>query len=155
MRHPDVLARVVRTIDPVADIGRGGERLKTVQESRGNVEMSKVVVVEQKRLMLTESWGFPANIDEHIVNRTVGATHQLCLAATGAPVHAANATLRRTRLRVLDERRGCAGHADVVVEDLSIERSGEQPTIVTERLRHKNNDTFEPGLFDSHGAMLP
>ena len=54
VRDAQVLGGVVRTIDPIAHVGGGGQRLEAVQEARRNVEMSKVVVVEQKRLLFAE-----------------------------------------------------------------------------------------------------
>ena len=45
---------IVRAIDPIADIGGRGQRLKPVQEPRRHVQMPKVVVVEKKCLLLAE-----------------------------------------------------------------------------------------------------
>ena len=46
----EVLARGVRTVDAVADVGDLGERLEPVQETRGHVEVPEVLVVEPERL---------------------------------------------------------------------------------------------------------
>ena len=66
----------MRAIDPVADIRRRGDRLKAVQKTRRYVEMTKVGVVEQKRLLLAERWGVPTDIDQDIVNGAVGASDE-------------------------------------------------------------------------------
>src|ERR1700754_3989219 len=76
----DILRGVVRTIDPVAHVGRRGDSLKPVQETRRHVEMTKVLVVEQECLLMPEGRRAPSNVDEHIVYRTVGAPNQLRLA---------------------------------------------------------------------------
>ena len=42
----------MRAIDPVAHVGSRSQRLEAMQEARWHVQMPKVVVVEQKSLLL-------------------------------------------------------------------------------------------------------
>lgn len=151
----EVLSGIVWTVDPVAHIGGSGQRLEPVQKAGRYVKVPEVVVIQQKRLLFTESWRIFANVHKHIVHSTVGAADQLGLAAPGASVHATNDAGGRTRLRVLDERRRCSRFAQVVVENLGVERPGEEAAIVAERLRDEDENTGQAGLFDTHGTMLP
>ena len=149
-----VIGGIMRTIDPITNIGSCGQRLEAMQETRRNVEVTKVVVVEQKRLLPTEGWRVPSNVDQYVVHGTVGAADQLRLPAPRAPVHAADYALGRTGLGVLDERSGGARCAEVVVENVRVEGSGEQSAVVVERLRGENENVRKVGRFDTHTAML-
>ena len=117
--------------------------------------MPKVVVVEQKCLLLAEGRRVPSNVDQHVVHGTVGAADQLRLAAPRASVHAADDSLRRTGLGVLHERSGDARRAEVVVENVRVEGPGEQSAVVAERLRDEDENVRKVGRFDAHTAMLP
>lgn len=141
-------------VDPVAHIGDGRQSLKTMKKTGGYVQMSKIVVVKQECLSVAEGGGVRADVDQDVVHGAVGATYQLCLAPSGTAVHAADDTLRRTGLGVLDERRRNPGSADVVVEDVGIERPGEQSAFVAERLRDENQHVGEVSSFDTHVEML-
>ena len=44
--------------------------------------------------------------------------------------------------------------AEVVVEDVRVERPGEQSAVVVERLRDEDENVREVGLFDTHMEML-
>ena len=145
----------MRAIDPIAHIGSRGQRLEAVQEARRHVQMPKVVVVEQKCLLLAEGRRVPSNVDQHIVHGAVGAAHQLRLAPPRASVHAADDSLRRTGLGVLHERCGVPGLAEIVVENLRVEGPGEQAAVVAERLRDEDENVCEVGSFDAHMVMLP
>ena len=102
--------------------------------------MPKVVVVEQKCLLLSERRRLSPNIDEHVVDGAVGAAHQFRLTAPGAGVHAADHSLGRTRLRILHEGSRHSRHAEVIVEDIGVESPGEQPALVAERLRDQDEN---------------
>ena len=66
-----VLGSIMRTIYPITNIGSCGQCLEAMQEARRNVEMPKVVVVEQKCLQLTKRRRLPSNVDQHVVNGAV------------------------------------------------------------------------------------
>ena len=151
----EVFGRVMRAVDPIAHVRRRGQCLEAVQETRRHIQMSKLVIVEQKCLLLTECRRSRPNIDQHVVDGAVGAAHQLRLAAPAAAVHAADHTLGRTRLGVLDERSGQPRHAEVIVEDICIERAGEQAAVIAEWLRYQDENISQIGLFDAHMDMLP
>ena len=57
------------TIDPIAHVGGRGQRLEAVQEARRNVQVPKVVVVEQKCLLLAEGRRVPSNVDQNVAAR--------------------------------------------------------------------------------------
>ena len=149
-----VLGRIVRTIDPITHIGSRGQRLEAMQEPGRHVQMPKVVVVEKKCSLLAECRRIPSNVDEHVVNGTVGAADQLRLSAPRAPVHAADYAPDRTGLGVLDERSRDARCAEVVVEKVRVEGPGEQATVIAERLRDQDENVRKVGRFDTHMAML-
>ena len=150
-----VLGGIMRTIDPIANIGSRGQRLEAMQEARRNIEMPKGVVVEQKCLQLTKRRRIPPNVDHHVVNGAVGAADQLRLAAPRAPVHSADSSLHRARLGVLNERRRGSRPAEVVVENVDVEGPGEQSAVVVERLRNEDENVRKIRFLDAHRAMLP
>lgn len=154
VRDGEVLGGIMRTIDPIAHIGGRRQCLEAVQEAGWHVQMTKVVVVEQERLLPTECWRVAANVDKHVVHGTVGTPDQLRLATTRTAVHAANDSFGRTGLGVLDERRGEPGRAEVAVEDVRIERSGEQTAVVAERLWNQDENVRQVCPFYAHLKML-
>lgn len=141
-------------VDPVADVGGGSQRLKTMKEPGGHEQMPKFLVVEQEYLLAAEGGGARADVDQDVVHGTVGATHQLGFASSGSTVHAPDDALRRTRLGVLDEGRRNPGFPEKLVEDLGVECPGEQSTLVTERLRDEDQHVGEICSFDTHMEML-
>ena len=153
--HTDIFARIVRTVDSVADIRNRGERLEAVQKAPWDIKMSKVVIVKQECLLLAESGRIPADVYKDVVHGPVGAADELRLAAARPAVHAPHDTHYRTRLRVLYERGGRARRADPTIEDRRVERSGEQSPVIAERLRYQKYDAGKVGLLDVHRAMLP
>ena len=150
-----VLGRIVRTVDPVAHVGSRSERLEAVQEARWDVQVPKIVVVEQESLLFAESWRTSSNVDQHVMYCTVGTADQFGLAAPRASMHAADNATRRAGLRVLHE--GCGGSrpAEVVVEDVRVEGTREQAPFVAEGLWNEDKDVHEVRLFDPHRVMLP
>ena len=82
----------------------------------------------------------------------VGATNQLCLASSRAAMHAADDSSRRTGLGVLDERRRRARAVEEVVEDVCVKRTGEQPAVVTDRLRNQHENVRQFSPFYAHSA---
>jgi hypothetical protein len=144
----------MRTIDPVADIGGRRQRLEPMQETGWHVQMTKVVVVEQKRFLLAECWRVPSNVDQHVMHGTVGAADQLRLARARTAVHAANDSLGRTGLGVLDERRRETRRAEVIVKDVRVEGPGEQAAVVPERLRDQDENVREACPFNAPLEML-
>src|SRR5689334_8626535 len=101
----------MRTIDPVADVGRLSERLEPVQKTRRYVKMPKSVVVEEKCLLSPERRRVLPDVNQHIVHRAVRTAHQLGLATPGSSVQAPDHALPRARLRILHEARGGPGRA--------------------------------------------
>ena len=150
-----VLGGIMRTIDPITNIGDRGQRLEAMQEARRNVQMPKVVVVEQKCLLLAEGRRILPDVDQHIVHGTVGTADQLGLAAPGTSVHAADHPFRRTGLGILHERGGDTRRAKIVVENVRVEGPREQAAVVAKRLRNEDKNVREGGLFDVHREMLP
>ena len=69
-------------------------------------------------------------------------------------MHAADHSLRRTRLRILHEGSGDSRHAEVVVEDIGVESPGEQSALVAERLRDEDENVRKVCRFDAHKEML-
>ena len=155
VRDAQVLGGIVRTIDPIAHVGGHGQRLEAVQEAGRHVQVPKVVVVEQECLLLAEGRRIPADIDQDVAHGAVGTADQLRLATPRASVHAADNSLGRTGLGVLHERRGDSLLADVVVENVRVEGSGEQSAVVAERLRDEDENVCEVRFFDAHRIMLP
>lgn len=152
MDHADVLARIVRPVDPVADVRGRRQSLKAMQKPGRYVQLAKVDVIEQKRLLPTESRRIPADVDQHVVHGPVSAAHQLGFASTRPRMHAAHHALRRAGLRVLGER---DRPAEVFVEHRGVEGSGEQPALVAEGLRHQHRHVGQVALLDTHTCMLP
>ena len=150
-----VLGGIMRTIDPIANIGSRGQRLEAMQEARRNIEMPKGVVVEQKCLQLAEGRRILSDVDQHVVHGAVGAADQLRLPAPRAPVHAADSSLHRARLGVLNERRRGPWPAEVVVENVRVEGPSEQSAVVVERLRGEDENVRKVRFLDAHRVMLP
>lgn len=153
--HTDIFARIVRTVDSVADVRNRGKRLEPVQEAWRDIKMSKVVIVKQKCLLFAEGGGIPADVYKDVVHGPMGAADELRLAAARPPVHTPHDTHHRTRLRVLYERGGRARCARIAIENRRVECSGEQSPVIARRLRCKNHNVGEVSLLDSHGIMLP
>ena len=155
VRDTQVLDGIMWAIDPIAHVGGRGQRLEAVQEAGRHVQVPKVVVVEQECLLLAEGRRIPADIDQDVAHGAVGTADQLRLATPRASVHAADDSLRRTGLGVLNERCRDSWRDEVVVENVCIEGAGEQAAVVAERLRDKDENVCEVSFFDAHGAMLP
>lgn len=150
-----ILGRIMSPIDSVADIGGFGEGLKAMQEAGRNVQVPEGIVIEQESLLPAERRGISPNVNQHIVDRAMRTAHQLGLAAARASVHTTDHSFGGARLRILHERGGQPRRAHVVVEDVRVERSGEQSSIVGERLWDENENVCKLGLFDTHQDMLP
>lgn len=150
VRHTDVLARIVGAVDPVADVSGGSKRLEAVQETRGNVEVPKRLVVEHERLAGAESWRIPADVDDDVVDGAMRTADELRLAETRSPVHAPDDADAGSGLRILNED----GGADAGLEDVDVERSSEESTVVAKRLRYQHQQAIEIGVFDAHQAMF-
>lgn len=154
IRHTEIFGWVVRAVDPITHVGHIGQCLKPMQEPRGYVEVTKIVVVKQECLLPPEGRRVPANIDEHVVHGAVCATDQLRLAASGSSVHSPDHAFPGSRLRVLDKRCGASRRAQIVVEDHGVERPCEQPPVIAEGLRSEDQDVRQRYGFDLHWAML-
>lgn len=144
----------MRAVDPIAHVRSRRQRLEAVQKAGRNVQMAKVVVVEQEWLLHAEGRRGFSDVDQHIVHGTVGTPNQLRLAAPGASVHAANDSLQRTGLGVLNERRGSSRLADVEVENVRVKGPREQAAVVAERLRDQDENVREVCPFNAHLVML-
>ncbi len=145
----------MRAIDPVADIRRSGDRLKAVQKTRRYVEMTKVGVVEQKRLLPAERGGVPTDIDQDIVNGAVRASDEFGLPEPGAPVHPADDALDRSRLGILNEPRRQSRRFQKGVEDVGVERAGEQTAVVAMGRGRQDENVGKIGVFNAHEGMVP
>jgi hypothetical protein len=133
----EVLCGIVLPVHSVADVGVVRNGLKSVQKARGNKEGAQLDIVESERLKLAERRRTPPDIDQDIVYRTTGASHQLGFTSIGAAVHAPNDTTSGTRLRVLDEVSGRAVDPDGRVKGLRVEGAGEETAPVVKRLRNE------------------
>lgn len=153
--HGDVRAGLMRTVDPVANVGSGSQGLESMQKSGRNVKMAKLFVIEQESPVLAEGRRGPADINDDVVNGTVRTPDQFGLTQARTAMQAADHTLRRTGLRILDECGRCACLADEFVEQCNVKGSGEQTAGVMNRIRHENGDTSEVGLLNSHGLIMP
>lgn len=151
----EVFARVVRAVDPVADVGGRRQGLEAVQEAARHVQMAKIPVVEPNRHLIAEGRRVGPNVDHDVMHGAVGAPNQLGFTMSRAAVHAANGSLHRARLGILDERRAESGRTMVVVEHLRVERAGEEAAVVEERRRDEYQEAGDAGLPDLHEAMLP
>ena len=154
VRHGQVLGRVMRSIDPVAHIGNRAERLKAMQEPGRDVQVPKLAVVEEKGLLPAEGRRVPTDVDQDIMDSAVGAAHQLGFATPSTAVHAADDSHLGTGLGVLDERSGATRRANVVIEDIRVERPREQSTFVAEWLGDEGENISEGSLFNTHMEML-
>ncbi len=155
MGHSKIFGRIVWPIDPVTHVRRGGQGLKSVQKSGRDEQMVKGFVVEQEGLLAAESRRLAPDVDEHVVDGAVGAPDEFGFARTRTAVHPADHTAGRAGLRILHERRGRAGDAEMGVEDIGIESPREQAATVARRLRHQNENICQIGRFDSHKEMVP
>ena len=151
----EVFARVVRAVDPVADVGGRRQGLEAVQEATRHVQVAKVFVVEPNRYLVAEGRRVGPNVDDDVMHGAVGAPNQLGFTMSRAAVHAADGSLHRARLGILDERRAESGRTMVVVEHRRVERAGEEATVVEERRRDEHQEAGDTGLPDLHEAMLP
>lgn len=154
VRNGEVLGGIVGAIDSIADVGRSSQRLEAMKKPGGYVEVSEISVIKPKCLLMAESGRILADIDQDVMHGTVCAAHQLGLPASGASVHAANDPLHRAGLGVLDERSRESRPPEMVVENLGIERPGEQSTLVVERFRGEDQHVHEACTFDAHMEML-
>lgn len=125
-----------------------------MKKTGGHIQMSKILVIKQECLLAAKGGGVRADVHQDVVHGAVGAAHELGFASSRTAVHAPDDSLRRTGLGVLNERRRNPGSTEVVVEDVGVERSGEQSTLVAERLRDEDQHTGEVCSFDTHMEML-
>ena len=149
----EVLGGIMRAVDAVTHVG-GVQRLESVQESRWDVEVGELLVVETEGLVMTERGGVRSDVDHHVVDGSVSAADQFGLTAAGTPVHAADHSNLRPRLRVLYESRCSAGSAEVLVEDLGVEGAGEQPAVVSVWFGCQDEYVGQFGGVDSHEVIV-
>lgn len=150
-----VLGGVVRTVDAVADVCGCREGLKAVQKSRWYIKVLKGIVVEQKYLFGTERRRPGPDVDQHVVDCTVGASHQLRFSPARSAVHSAYHTTGRAGLGVLHEGGRNTWPAEGSIEQFRVEGASEQAPVIPERLRGEDEDIRELGCFDAHRVMLP
>ena len=110
--------------------------------------MCSVLVVEPERRHLTERRRARAGVDHDVVDRAVGAAHQLGLSAAAAPVHPAHDPARAARLRVLHERVGIQPHGPRVG---GVEGAGEEAALVPERGGDEQQHAVEARRLHLHG----
>lgn len=151
----EVFSGVVRPVDPVADVGGQRDGLEAVQKAGRHVQMSEVVVIEEKGLLSSKRRRPGSNVDQHVVHGAVGASHQLRLAPPRSTVHSAHHSTHRPGLGVLHKGSGTACPAEGLVEQFGIEGTREQTPVISERLRAEKQDIREVGRLDAHRVMLP
>jgi hypothetical protein len=142
------------SIDSVAHVGNCAQRLEAVQESGRDVKVPELAVVEKKSFLPAEGRRVPTDVDQDIVDSSVGAAHQLCFASACTAVHTADDSLLGSRLGVLNERSGAAWRANIVIEHVRVESPCEQTAFVAAWLRDKGENIGEGCFFDTHMEML-
>ena len=145
----------MRTIDPIAHIRRRSQRLKAMQKAGRDIQMSKIVVVEEKMLLTTECRRGAPYIDQYVVDGAVRAPDKLRLAGPRSTVHSAHDTLGRTGLRVLDEPSRHPWLSEMRVEEVGIESTREESTLVAKGFGCEYQNVGEISGFDVHGGMVP
>jgi len=142
----------MRAVDAVTDVGEIGQRLETMQEARGNIEVPMEVVVQPKLGCATVCRGVRPAVNNDIVDRAASATYELCLATSEPTVQAADYAMSRTGLRVLHERRGVDAMRCC---DLGVKRAREEPALVLMGCWHEDQDAGKSGQPNFHRAMVP
>lgn len=150
-----IFTRVVCAVDAVTNIGGRRDGLKAMQKPLRHIEVQEIGVIEPDAQLMAEGRGVRPDVDDDIVYRSVRASDEFGFARSRPAVHSADGSLHRPGLRILHKRRAETGRAEVVIEDVGIEGSGEQAAVVGERLGNENDDAGNSGLSDPHGAMLP
>lgn len=150
-----VLSRVVRAIDPIADVGGRRQRLEPMEKAGRNVEVSKVLVVEHERRLCAESGRIRSNVHENIEHGAIRTSDELCLADSRAAMHSANRALARSGLRILDKTRRCASLADIGIEEICVKGPSEEATIIMERLWGEDQHVGQFGYVDLHLRIVP
>ncbi len=151
--NADVLGGIVRAVNAITHVG-GHQSLESVEESRWDVEVSELLIVETEGLMMAECRGARPDVDHHVVNDSVSAADEFGLAAAGTPVHSSDHPGRRARLRVLDESRCSTGTVEVRVEDLGVEGASEQSSIVAMHIGRHHKHICQLGGIDSHEVIV-
>jgi hypothetical protein len=145
----EILGRVVLPVDPVADVGRLGECLETVQQPGRHVQGDEVLVVEHHRHAGAERRRAGPGVHQHVQHHTPGAAHEFALTGSATPVHAPDRASPRAGLAVLDER---VGVQPGVAPYRGVEGPGEQAAVVPVRGRDEQQHAVQLGVFHLHDA---
>lgn len=155
MGDSDILARFVRPVDPVANIGCVGKCLKSVQKARRYEQVIESFVVQLKCANATECRRVRSSVHYYVENGAVRAPDKLGLSPAQPSVQTANGSADRSRLGVLSEHGGRDGRVpDSAIEYLAVERSGEQASVISERLRHVRKQTLYVTVNHSHKTII-
>lgn len=149
----DVLGAVVRTVDPVADVGEWGQRLEAVQESGRDVQMPKSTVVQKESLLHPESRRLPSDVDQYVVNRPACAPDEFGFTAARSAVHASQHPLSRARLGVLHKSRRFTG-THMLVEHLRVEGPREEAAVVAVGFVDEQQYIGEACRLDPHRVIV-
>ena len=127
-----VLRRVVRAIDAVGDVCRAGEGLKPVRAAGRYVERHLFVVAQFKALPVAVRRRRGPQVNDHVEDRAVRASHELRLSVPAPDVQAPHHAARRAGETVLSER----GRVDAGrVHHVRVEGAAEEAALVHVRGR--------------------
>lgn len=155
MGDSDILARFVRPVDPIADIGCVGKCLKSVQKTRRYEQVIESFVVQRKCANVAECRRVRSSVHYYVEYGAVRTPDKLGLSPAQPAVHTANGSADRSRLGVLSEHRGRDGRVpDGAIEYFTVERSGEQSSVISKRLRHVQNQTLYVTVNHSHTTII-
>jgi hypothetical protein len=142
----------MRPVDAVADIGVLAQHLETVQQTRGDVQVPEVFVVEAKRRRMTERRRVRPSVDYDIVDRAAGASHQLRLASPGPAVQPTHDPALGSGLGILDES---VGIDTMRGSDVGVERPGEEAAVVAVRRGYEDEDAVDRCRTNLHRSIVP
>ena len=146
----NVLAWIVRAVDPIGDVGGIGESLEPVRATGGHVERDLLVVAQSEALPVTVGRRRGPQVHDHVEHRAVGAADQLRLAIAASKVQAADNAADRARQAVLREAPGVDSG---LARDVGIEGPGKKATLVHVRLRSEQQRALNSrNAYDLHDA---
>ena len=126
----DVLRGIMGSVDAIGDIRDVCESLESVGASVGDVQRHLPVPLEFEALPVPIGGRVWPQVDDDVVDRPVGASHQLCLPGATSDVKTPHHTLDGPRDAVLSERVRIYSR---VAGNLGIEGSAEEPSFVHDR----------------------
>ena len=151
MPYCDVVYRVMFGVDPVADVGNVGERLKTVQKTGWHVKGGETLIVERENRVPAERGRSGTSVDQDVVDGTAGTPDEFGFPAPASAVHPAQNSQDRPGLRILPE---CGRVNTVRFGHTGVEGPREQATLVPVRSRNELQHTTELAGQDLHSAIV-